>query len=206
MASTSRNARLSFSEREERILTAAAGAFSRCGFKGTKTKDIAAAADVNEALLFRHYPSKEKLYAAALQHTLARKSERFLPELEKIAVLPLKAALGSLARLFVRESRRYPELMRMLMFSGLESHGLARQFLGRSLPFFEWVQGFFAERVRVGELAKNDPGLLARMFISILCQYVMNVEIIRAANYYGRSERAVLKFFIDVFVDGTKKE
>lgn len=56
--------RLNAEERREAILDAALSVFSRKGFNGTTTKDIAREAGVSEALLYRHFPSKEDLHEA----------------------------------------------------------------------------------------------------------------------------------------------
>ncbi len=44
------------------ITIAARGAFAQKGFYGTSMRDIAKAADVSEALIYRHFSSKEALY------------------------------------------------------------------------------------------------------------------------------------------------
>jgi len=52
--------------RREQILATAVNLFSRNGFRGTTTKEIAQAAGVSEAMVFRHFANKEALYAAIL--------------------------------------------------------------------------------------------------------------------------------------------
>jgi TetR/AcrR family transcriptional regulator len=42
--------------------------FSRDGFGGTTTKSIAAAAGISEAIILRHFATKEDLYTAILEH------------------------------------------------------------------------------------------------------------------------------------------
>src|SRR5215467_9401581 len=54
--------RLPSSDRREQILDAAMDLFARLGFRGATTRRIAEAAGVNEAIIFRHFPSKEDLY------------------------------------------------------------------------------------------------------------------------------------------------
>jgi len=62
-----RNApRLSAEERKEAIVEAVQGIFAEKGFDGTTIKELARAAKVSEALLYKHFPSKESLYAAML--------------------------------------------------------------------------------------------------------------------------------------------
>lgn len=58
--------RLSADERREQIINAARQVFEQSGFDGARTRDLAAAAGVNEALLYRHFGSKEELFEAAV--------------------------------------------------------------------------------------------------------------------------------------------
>ena len=54
--------RLNCSERKAAIVKAALPLFARNGFSSTTTKQLAQAAGVSEALLYKHFPSKELLY------------------------------------------------------------------------------------------------------------------------------------------------
>ena len=60
------NGRLSGEERRHAIVEAVRGVFADKGFDGTTTRELAKAAGVSEALLYKHFPSKESLYAAML--------------------------------------------------------------------------------------------------------------------------------------------
>src|SRR5271167_4159625 len=56
--------KLSAEARREVIITAARRVFADKGFHGTTTRDLAMAAGVSEALLYKHFPNKEALFAA----------------------------------------------------------------------------------------------------------------------------------------------
>src|ERR1700727_2793948 len=75
--------RLDNDERRKAIVMAAVPLFARTGFAGTTTRELAAAAGVSEALLFRHFPSKQSLYREILR--LGCEGD---PALEKLATLP----------------------------------------------------------------------------------------------------------------------
>ena len=60
--------RMTAEDRKLQILRVAVRLFSRKGFGGTTTKEIAQAAGVSEAMVFRHYATKEELYSAILDH------------------------------------------------------------------------------------------------------------------------------------------
>ena len=54
--------RLSADERRAEIISAARRVFLRYGYEGTKTRSIAEEAGVTEAVLYRHFTSKEHLF------------------------------------------------------------------------------------------------------------------------------------------------
>lgn len=64
--------RASFAERRQSILEAAKRVFIHHGYAGARTKDIAVEADINEALIYRHFASKEELFDAAVIEPLER--------------------------------------------------------------------------------------------------------------------------------------
>jgi AcrR family transcriptional regulator len=76
--------RLAHADRRSSILEAATAAFAARGFDGARTLEIAQAAEVSEALLYRHFPSKEALYAAVLERLIEQQDQNIavlrLPE------------------------------------------------------------------------------------------------------------------------------
>ena len=54
-------------KRRDAIISAAKKVFAENGLRGTSVKSIAQAAGVSEALLYKHFSSKEELYSAVLQ-------------------------------------------------------------------------------------------------------------------------------------------
>ena len=51
----------------DKILETSIKLFAEKGFNGTTTKEIAEMADVNEALIFRHFSTKRELYGAIIE-------------------------------------------------------------------------------------------------------------------------------------------
>ena len=68
MAAASVKRRLPASERRSGILQAASRVFAEQGYAAATTFSIAQRANVSEALLFRHFQSKEVLYGEVLRH------------------------------------------------------------------------------------------------------------------------------------------
>lgn len=59
-------------ERREVLVEAAVAAFAEHGFHGTPTTEIAKAAGISQAYLFRLFPTKSELYVAAVDRCYAR--------------------------------------------------------------------------------------------------------------------------------------
>jgi len=55
--------RLTAEQRREAIVRAVLPVFARKGFANTTTRELAEAAGVSEALIYKHFPSKQSLYA-----------------------------------------------------------------------------------------------------------------------------------------------
>src|SRR5438105_8817866 len=56
--------KLSAEERRAAIIQAVRRVFAEKGYDGTTTRELAQAAGVSEALLFKHFPNKEALFEA----------------------------------------------------------------------------------------------------------------------------------------------
>ncbi len=92
------NAKLSSEERRAAIIKAVRRVFAEKGFHGTTTRELANAAGVSEALLFKHFPNKEALYAA-MQHSCSRAQGPRMAELK--ALEPSTSTLVLLVHLLV---------------------------------------------------------------------------------------------------------
>jgi AcrR family transcriptional regulator len=104
-------------ERRKRIVRGAMEAFAKSGFKGTRSRDLAAAAGVSEALIFKHFPNKRAIQKAIIEERIRQTGEFLSPELKKA---PLEEALPAMAARILQVSERDPHFMRLLYFAGLE--------------------------------------------------------------------------------------
>jgi AcrR family transcriptional regulator len=67
--------KLSGEDRRAAIIDAVRKVFADKGFHGTVTRELAEAAGVSEALLFKHFPTKEALYSAMMLASCQEKDE-----------------------------------------------------------------------------------------------------------------------------------
>jgi AcrR family transcriptional regulator len=82
-------AKLSSEERRAAIIQAVRGVFAEKGFHGTTTRELARAAGVSEALLFKHFPNKEALFSAM---QLSCCNEQDLVAIERLTALEPSAS------------------------------------------------------------------------------------------------------------------
>src|SRR5271168_2628662 len=91
--------RLDSDERRKAIVRTAVPLFARKGFAGPTTRQLAEAAGISEAQLFRHFPSKQLLYREILRECGCQGE----PAWAKLAALPASSAtLVCMVRFMVR--------------------------------------------------------------------------------------------------------
>jgi AcrR family transcriptional regulator len=178
---------------QERILEAAVQLFACQGFSGTSTRKIARLADVNEASLFTHFPSKQDLFWAALQSRLARVrlgkelqnalSEQARPEL----VLPL------IIELLVQIATYQSELIRLLDVGLLEQRPRVEIVYRKQIaPIFQAITDYLDACVKSGVLRGMDPSLTTiALSTTVLAHQCLYGLVSGAGTPYVNSEEAV---------------
>src|SRR5437870_13679926 len=73
-------------DRRQEIIASAIELFARKGFRGTTTRDLATHAEINEAIIFRDFKTKEDLYSAIIETKAAgEKQDTRLEEFQVLA-------------------------------------------------------------------------------------------------------------------------
>src|SRR5258706_11511470 len=98
-------------ERRKRIVLGAMEAFARSGFRGTRSRDLAAAAGVSEALFYKHFPNKRAIQKAIIEERIRQTGVFLSSELKKA---PLEQALSAISAMILEGSQRDPHFMRLL--------------------------------------------------------------------------------------------
>ena len=146
--------RLDSDERRKAIVTATVPLFARKGFAGTTTKELAEAAGISEALLFRHFPTKKLLYGEILR--LGCEGD---PALERLAALePSSATLVHMIHYMVRyfllgvglDRAELDTRLRLVLHSFLEDGEYAREMFD---TIFERVHPLFAASLEAAAAA-----------------------------------------------------
>src|SRR5436309_14142702 len=115
--------------RREQILKTAVDLFSQKGFAGTTTKEIARAAGVSEAMVFRHFAKKTDIYDAILSERECHPGMRFPWEedaelIDAINRKDDRAGFYKLALKPLNKQQADVPVMRLMSYSALEDHML----------------------------------------------------------------------------------
>jgi AcrR family transcriptional regulator len=169
--------RMAGDARRLQILSVAVSLFSQRGFRGTTTKEIAQASGISEAMVFRHFATKEELYAAILDHKACAAGFADPCELVEDAVRNKddRAVFETLALSALRQHEKDTEFMRLLLHSALEGHQLAQMFWDRNvLKIYEFLSAYIEERQHDGAFRPMEPRVAVRAFIGMIIHHSLN--------------------------------
>src|SRR5580704_17397993 len=173
-------------DRRRQLLRVAVESFAQNGFSGTKTKDIAAAAGVSEAILFRHFASKEDLYHAILDEKEATMGgERWFIEMNEFAERRDDRGLFQhVGRQLIRSFREDTAFHLLLLYASLEGHLLADLFHERfGLPLGDFLSRYIVLRQTEGAFQECDHGVAVMFIIGSTVHYAMARHVLGANNF-----------------------
>ena len=164
-------------ERRLQILRVAVSLFSRRGFRGTTTKEIAQAAGVSEAMVFRHFANKEELYSAIIDHKACADNFQQPCDIvpEALARKDDRAVFSGIALAMMRHHEHDTEFLRLLTQSALEGHELADMFWDRNVRrMYDFLGSYIRERQRDGAMRDIDPTIVVRCFLGMVIHHSLN--------------------------------
>ena len=195
--------RLTAADRRKQILRVAITLFAHQGFKGTTTKEVAAKAGVTEALIFRHFPSKEELYWAVIQSKMQESSPKDRMW-RRLKVRDSDAdILSGLAEDILERRAKDQTLSRLLLYSALENHRLSSRFFRAFISeYYEMLAEYIEQRTREGVFRRLDPMLAARGFLGMIVYHSWVQELFGGKRYQRLSVQQVSRTLVDVWLQG----
>lgn len=204
---------MSGDERREQIISTAVELFSKHGFSGTTTKKIAEAAGVSEAIIFRHFATKDELYAAILHDKVCEGGEHQFPwegNLDLLAAMARGEDVEVFYQLALRALEKHhsdQDFMRLVFYSALENHDLAREFVHTFISrLYDFIGGYIEKRQAAGAMREMNPRIAVRAFMGMLIHHSLN-------NIMWDKERMLLDIsmedaarnFAEILVNGIRK-
>ncbi len=148
MTNTTVKTRMKSGERREAIISAAVRLFSEKGFRGATTRELAAALDVTEPVIYQHFETKRELYRAIIETKARERSQD--NDYWQVVENPTgdREFFGAVIRLLLQRFERDPSYLRLLLFSALEGHELADLFFERdAVEIYKRVSGYIGKRM-----------------------------------------------------------
>ena len=200
--------------RREQILETAVTLFSQKGFKGTTTKEIAKAAGVSEAMVFRHFENKEALYGALLDAKACQDGVHRFPweqneELQQaIADKNDFEVFYNIAFDALNKHRKDEAFMRLLFYSALEEHELAERFFnGFIAKVYEFIGGYIETRQQDGAFRDINPRIIVRALLGMLIHHSLNnILWDKNQNILKISNEDAARNFAEILLKGIQAE
>lgn len=195
--------RLDGEVRRAQIVAVARGLFAEQGYQATTTRQLARAANVSDALMYRHFESKEDVLRGVVDEGLAgfaamreaANAARDRPLAERLrtlgrAFLDVLTAQQDLLVLFVSEHQLLADDARLVTFIDLAARGLGAE---------------LAERAAAGEVREDLDGyLFARSFMGSLVAFVLLQRALGMDAVHAVEPDAYLAELVEVHVRGAQ--
>ena len=198
--------------RRQQILQTAVDLFSQRGFKGTTTKEIAKVAGVSEAMVFRHFASKDELYGAILHNKGCDDGvNRFPWEENEVLAEAIKqkddfAVFYNLALNAMDKHHADVGFMRLLFYSALEEHELAERFFLQFVArIYGFIGGYIEERQRDGAFRGLEPKIAVRSFMGMMIHHSLNnILWDKQRNILNITNEEAAKNFAEILLNGIR--
>jgi len=195
-------------DRREQILLIASQIFSENGFNGTTTKEIAEQVGVSEAIIFRHFPSKQELYSAILDNKTTELMQPLWLKCEELmSKKDDREVFVTLAAQILEIIHTDPTLLRLIFYSALEKHQLAKEFLETTArQVREPAVIYIKQRVADGAFRPLDPIMAARFFFSLVMQWGIGRDLFQESDRQMVSSWEAAEQITDIFLSGVSKK
>jgi AcrR family transcriptional regulator len=168
-----------------RIIQAATALFSRQGFHGTSTREIARLAEVSEVTIFRYFEHKDDIFWSALDacfdsirtrlESLDRSAKRDNPEI----------MLPQLISVLVDIATYSPEMVRLMAVALLELRGKAEDLCRENLtPLFAAISAYLSKNIETGTVRNLNPAIVTA---AIALTGIVQPELSKLINGNGLS-------------------
>jgi TetR/AcrR family transcriptional regulator, regulator of autoinduction and epiphytic fitness len=187
-------------DKAEAILAGAMQEFLAQGYAATSMDQIAIAAGVSKATVYKHFQDKEGLFNALVQYMARRKAVFDLQTLQTLQGEPpvvlrhiaegmlnnimLDPQILAFIRLIIGESGRFPELARAFV-QNIEK------------PTIDFLSQYLTAHP---ELQLSDPEVAARAFIGTLVHHIILQEMLHSADILPMKKERLIEHLTTLVV------
>jgi TetR/AcrR family transcriptional regulator len=192
-------------DRRQQLIETALDVFSRKGFDGATTKEIAVEAGVTEAIIFRHFPTKQALYTAVVQAKRdPAEIEAWMTAVKSFTQRNDDAGLfREIAHALLGCYRDDPRHERVMLYAALEGQ---RQTLVEhrrfTLPIMKLLTDYVARRQREGALKPGPPEAVIAAIAGMAAHFAMMTGLFGFES--GVKDAEMVDAFVNILMDGVR--
>lgn len=187
-----------------RILTAALELFSKNGYAGTTTREIAQRADLTEVTLFRYFNSKEAIFESTILNYLPSPDFELL--ISKANEMEYKEALQFIAKSFFDGLKANKNLIN-IMYKEMQRHFelMDRLYTALIKNLLVLLQEYFTQLQEREVLRKIDASVMATTFLGIFISLFEYDDAFLNSNSDSDIIYKKIEAMVDIFINGTQK-
>ena len=177
--------------------------FSRQGFDATTTREIAEMAGVNEAIIFRHFTSKEELYWAVVSEQIGKRGCADQLHRSLRSACGTAEGLSEVAEALLHRGKEDVALTRLLLFSALRNSELSEKFFRTYIAeLLNLVADYIREGVKRGCLREVDPEVGARAFVGMVAYHNLIQELFGGGRHQNYDSHRLGQQLADIWLNG----
>jgi TetR/AcrR family transcriptional regulator len=197
---------MSGEDRRRQLIEVAIDLFSKKGFGGTTTREIAAAAGVTEAIIFRHFATKQDLYTAILDYKGSTTGlDAWFAEAQVFMDTSDDEGLFRLIVTKIVETHRSePRFERLMIHAALEGHELAVMHHNQmTLGIGARIKEYIERRQQEGALLRCDPSAVLFSVAGAAQFYAMQKYMYQLCEDQYSDEQ-MTKDFVRILMQGLR--
>jgi TetR/AcrR family transcriptional regulator len=202
--SESPHVRLSGEQRREQLVQVAVDLFARKGFNGTTTREIAAAAGVTEAIIFRHFETKEHLYTAIIdQKPNSTDAAGWIAKL-RLAMNrdDDQAVIRQLIDGIISMHKTDPKFERLMLYAALEGNEIALLYMRQvTAAIVDEFRNYFARRQKQGAFRPIPPDAVLSAIAGMAKCHALN-KYVHGLKEQCISDDQAVEAFTQIAIDG----
>ena len=185
-----------------RILKASLELFSKHGYTGATTREIARSSDVTEVTLFRHFASKEKLFGEVVLRYLP--GQDFAEFVKNAKEMEYSKALESIAIFFLEGLKQNEDLIRILYMESQRHYDLMVQVYAALINNLAFILADYFRELQDKDIVRRfNPIVGAKMFLGIWIALYEDEHFLAMDPFKVLTVEAVSEC-LDIFIRGTK--
>lgn len=195
---TIKQKRMKAEDRKTSIILASKGMFAKNGLHGVSVDEIAKACGVSPAVLYQHFPSKEKLYEAVLD-AVACNREDYVD-----AVLGGSDAFGDvlyrMTLVFVKTRIADVDTLRIEVRSIIDGDRLSEQFFQNQWSsFIDYIELSLDDMMKEGRIPQFNIQLAALAYVGIFRE-VMLSQTMRVGEKRYQDVESLVKEMVNFYL------